>query len=217
MTAKPPSRSATEVLDHLVYATPDLERTIEEFAQRFGVRASTGGQHVGMGTRNALLALGPRSYLEIAGADSSQPTPAAPRWFGIDSLDAPRLVTWAAHGASLETFQASAASDGVAVGELTAGSRERPDGVTLRWTNTSPRAMLADGLAPFFIDWESSPHPAASAASGLTIVELRAEHPDPGYVTRTLVALGIDLRVDHADVPALVAILRGPNGDIELR
>jgi Glyoxalase-like domain len=109
MTAHLPSRTALEMLDHLVLATPDLDRTVDDVERRFGVRASAGGQHRGMGTRNALLSLGERTYLEIVGPDATQPPPPMPRWFGIDTLQAPRLVTWAAHGTSLDALRERAA------------------------------------------------------------------------------------------------------------
>jgi dipeptidyl aminopeptidase/acylaminoacyl peptidase len=48
-------------VDHLVYITPDLNRGIEEIEKLLGVRATPGGQHIGYGTRNALIALGPNA------------------------------------------------------------------------------------------------------------------------------------------------------------
>jgi hypothetical protein len=72
-------------VDHLVYATPDLERGIREIESQLGIRASPGGQHPGRGTRNALVALGPSAYLEIIGPDVEQPAPAGHRWFAVDA------------------------------------------------------------------------------------------------------------------------------------
>ena len=85
-------------IDHLVYATPDLDLGVKTIETILGVRATPGGQHPGMGTRNALAALGPASYLEIIGPDPDQPKPTSPRRFGLDELTAPRLTTWVANG-----------------------------------------------------------------------------------------------------------------------
>src|SRR5712671_2109710 len=137
-------RAAEGVLaqvDHLVYATPDLQLGIETAEKLFGVRATPGGQHPGQGTRNALIGLGPASYLEIIGPDPDQPKPAGPRRFGIDDLRAPHLLTWVAKGKSLEAFASAAKATpngGVDLGAVIPGSRKRPDGVVLSWTYTDP-------------------------------------------------------------------------------
>ena len=64
------------LIDHLVYATPDLDLGIDTIERLLGVRATPGGQHLGAGTRNALVALGPGTYLEIVGPDpANSPNP----------------------------------------------------------------------------------------------------------------------------------------------
>jgi hypothetical protein len=204
-------------VDHLVYATPDLARGVDELAQLLGVRATPGGQHPGLGTRNALIALGPDSYIEIVAPDPEQPTPSTPRWFGIDDLTHSKLVTWAAKGTHLEELRATAARSGIPVGAVARGGRRRPDGVELAWQLTDPRASIADGIVPFFIDWGASRHPATSAAKGAALISLRAEHPDALDVRRMLLLLELPITVGPATSTALVATIDCPRGRVELR
>jgi hypothetical protein len=204
-------------VDHLVYATPDLKLGIDAIEKLLGIRATPGGQHPGRGTRNALVALGPVTYLEIVGPDPEQSKPATPRTFGIDDLTGPRLVAWAAREPDLERLAADAARNGVTLGPVGSGSRKRPDGVLLSWRYTSPATVLGDGLVPFFIDWGKSPHPAQTAAPGASLVGLRAEHPEPQRVQQLLRQLGLDLPVTPGPAPVLIATVDSPKGRVELR
>jgi hypothetical protein len=204
-------------VDHLVYATPELALGIETAERLFGVRATPGGQHPGEGTRNALIALGPTSYFEIIGPDPDQPKPARGRRFGIDEITAPRLTTWVAKGRSLDRFAADAKAHGVDLGAVIPGSRKRPDGVVLSWTYTDPRVVLADRLVPYLIDWGPSPHPSATAAKGVTLISLQAEHPDAARVQAMLKHLGLDLVVTQGPKPSLIATFNAPKGQVVLR
>lgn len=212
----PPS-VLTDRIDHLVYATPDLDDTCAELEGLLGVRASVGGQHRGRGTRNALIAIGATCYLEIIGPDPEQASLSTPRWFEIDALTAPRLVTWAAAATNLPQLVVDAAGRSVQLGSVDHGRRQRPDGVVLTWQLTDPGAMLADGLVPFFIDWGASPHPASTAVTGPRLVELRGEHPDPQTASDLLATLGIAMSVDTAARASLVATLQTDSGLVHLR
>jgi len=212
-----PPQDLLATVDHLVYATPDLELGIQTIEKLTGVRASAGGQHPGLGTRNALVALGPSTYLEIIGPDPEQPKPDGPRRFGIDQLKAPRLLTWVAKGTELAPFVNRARANGVHLGDVMSGSRKRPDGVVLSWRYTDPNVVLEDRLVPYFIDWGTSPHPAMTAAPGLSLRALSAEHPEPERMARILKQLGLDLPVRRGAKPSLIATIEGPKGRIELR
>ncbi len=222
MTIRMTAASVAEVdlkakLDHIIYATPNLQAGIDRLEQMLGVRATPGGQHPGQGTRNALIALSPTSYIEIIGPDPDQPKPAEPRRFRIDELTTPTLVTWAAKSDDLDRVVRDAAPNGVMLGAIINGSRKRPDGVVLSWRYTDPRTVIADRLVPFFIDWGTSPHPAQSAAKGVSLVSLRAEHPEPDRVRDLLEKLGFALPVARAAHAALIATVDSPKGRVELR
>jgi hypothetical protein len=204
-------------IDHLVYAVSDLEAGIRDLEQRLGVRATPGGSHRGLGTRNALLALGPDVYLEIIGPDPDQAEPSRPRPFGVDALQAGRLVTWAVKASDLERRVERARSAGFDPGEVRAMSRDRPDGVRLEWRLTLRAEPAGNGLVPFLIDWGATPSPASTAARGCRLIALRAEHAQCAAVAALLYALDVELAVDPAPAVALVAILDTPRGRVELR
>ena len=204
-------------LDHLVYAAPDLAAAVDELAARTGVRATPGGRHVGLGTHNALLALGPDTYLEIIAPDPDQPPPAMPRPFGLDRVTAPRLVTWARKAPGIEAHVAAARAAAYDPGVVMSMSRARPDGVRLAWRLTLTPRLPGDGLVPFLIDWGGTPHPAASAAAGCRLLELRAEHPEPQVIRPLLKAVNAELVLSVGPAPALIATLETPLGRLELR
>jgi hypothetical protein len=209
--------SLTERVDHLVYAAPDLAAGIEKVEKLLGVRAVPGGQHPGAGTRNALIRLGELTYLEIIGPDPDQAKPDQPRRFGIDELKAPRLVTWAAKSTDLAALVQNAKRHGVDLGQVQPGSRRRPDGVLLSWRLTASPSFIADGIVPFFIDWGSTQHPATTLPKGCMLVALRAEHPNAERVRAMLSGIRVNLPVGAGSTPALVATIRTPRGEVELR
>jgi hypothetical protein len=217
VTTRPHVLALLSSVDHLVYATPDLERGIREVESLLGVRATAGGQHPGRGTRNAVIALGPAAYLEIIGPDPDQATPTSPRWFGIDNLERSTLVTWAAKTDDVDRAHRVAVANGIPIGEVRSGSRRRSDGILLSWRLTEPANDKDNGVIPFFIDWGASPHPSQTSAQGAMLTELRAEHPDSERVQRSLRMLGLHMAVTLGPRPALIAIVDGRHGHVELR
>ena len=203
-------------VDHLVWCVPDLDSGISTLEGMTGVRAAPGGSHPGVGTHNALLSLGARSYIEIIAPDPAQDAHRSPRVFRLDEIDKPTLVTWSAASASLRDLAGVSFDDGQRLGEARSMSRLRPDGIELHWTMTDPYAEVDQGLVPFLIDWADSPHPGESAPTGLSLLALEAWHPQPDAVNVKLSRLGIDLRAGFSDEPRLVALLESPAGRVAL-
>ncbi len=204
------------MIDHLVYAVPDLQEGVDEMERRLGVRAAPGGRHPNLGTHNALLSLGADCYLELIAAEPAQPPPNRPRPFGLDTLREPGLVTWAVKAEDIVTRVAAARRAGYDPGSVISMGRDAPDGTRLRWRLTFPDQPRGDGLVPFLIDWGGAPHPAGAAPAGCALASLRAEHPRPDDVLPMLRALEVDLDLAEGPAPALIATLHTPAGEVIL-
>ena len=204
------------MLDHIVYAVPDLERGVNDIERQVRVRPVSGGTHAGGLTHNALLSLGAGSYLEIIAPvhGSEAPTGALP--FGLETLTEPRLVTWAVAVDDIERRIEAARLAGYDPGERMAGGRDLPDGSRLTWQLAVRAEPAGDGIVPFLIHWLSEPHPSGTAPEGCQFVALRAEHPKPESALRVLRALAVELDVNEGAAPRLIATLETPSGRVEL-
>lgn len=203
------------LIDHLIYADPDLDAAVASMHRRFGVEATGGGQHPGRGTHNKLLALGPRTYLELVAPDPGQPEPSTPRPYGVEGVTAGGLVGWAVAVEDIDAARVHARSHGFDPGPVIDGHREDATGRLLHWRATA-NAEVA-GVIPFLINWGDTRHPAVDAPVGLSLSSLSVEHPRPSEIGAALAAMGLDVEVRRAPRPALVARIGSPNGESELR
>ena len=214
--AAPPDVAA----DHLIVGAASLRAGIEWAENRLGVRAQAGGQHVTMGTHNALFGLGPRLFLEIIAIDPAATAPTRPRWFDLVEprmrarlIESPALIHWVARSRDLE---ADAAQSSVDLGTITPLCR---GDYTWRLTIPADGHLPERGLVPTLIQWSDHRHPAdALPDAGLRLVALAGEHPDPAPVRRALIALGVGdtLKVTYGRTPRLAAMLRTPRGTVTL-
>jgi len=170
-----------------------------------------------MGTRNAVLSLGQRRYLEIIAPDPKQEKIDAPRLNSLKMLKAPTLVGWAAHPGNLEEFVKRIHEQGIGIGGPFPGSRVRPDGRVLKWKT----AALNDdrgGLIPFFIEWDKdSVHPASDAPGGCRLESFTVAGTDPEALAVEFRQLGINVAVQRSAKQELRATIAGPKGGMELR
>jgi hypothetical protein len=207
----------TARVDHLVLACADLAQGARFVRERLGVEPQPGGRHLLMGTHNALLKLGARSYLELIALD---PEGAAqrPRWFGLDTeavrarmAAAPFLLTWVAACGDLE----AAARRDARFGEVIAASRG-----AFSWRITVPAdgSLGCDGVLPSLIQWHGDAHPCDGLADrGCALRELVLRHPSAPSLRRLFDGLGLDGAVRVEEGPAaIVARLDTPRGVVEL-
>lgn len=205
------------MVDHLVYAVADLGEGMDDIGRRLGVVPTAGGRHPGAGTHNALVGLGPATYLEIIAREAGVPAPSGPLPFGLAGGGLPRLAGWALATADIEASVRRAREIGFDPGEIESMSRIDPSGTELKWRLTRPIGGPDRGLIPFLIDWGATEHPAARARHGCRLVRISGEHPDTARIMGAVAALGGALDVRPAVHPSLVAVIEGPAGSIELR
>ena len=198
------------MLDHLVFAGPNLADAVAQVTELTGVVPVRGGAHEGRGTANYLAGLGRDAYLEIIGPDPEQPEPGQPRPFGIDGLTEAKLVTWAVHPADLDSAIKIARGNGYEPGEPAEMSRRTADGELLTWRLT-PQGGL-DGLAPFLIDWGTTAHPTSRDLPVIPLLMMTGVHPDPAAVRKVTAALGLEFLVRKDKTPGLVAVLTDTSG-----
>jgi catechol 2,3-dioxygenase-like lactoylglutathione lyase family enzyme len=201
--------------DHVQLACNDLDKGIAFVEGRTGVKAAFGGVHPGRGSRNALLKLGERRYLEILAPDPAQDRTLDVR--GLYKIDSPRLLEWVAHVDDLDPLIRALAAAHIESKPVFPGSRKRPDGKMLRW-----RALnLQDnrgGLLPFFIEWSAdSAHPAADSPAGCELTSFAVIDPEPASLRATFGTLRLeDVQVEAGPRPRLRALVKGPKGTLEL-
>ncbi len=117
------------LLDHIILGCNDLDKGIEFVQEGTGVLAAIGGVHPGRGTRNALLSLGERRYLEIIAPDPAQSEIA--HFPQIRSMTDPRLIGWAVHPPDICAVAKQLRENKVEFKGPDDGSRKRPDGHVL--------------------------------------------------------------------------------------
>jgi hypothetical protein len=189
------------VLDHILLGCNNLDLGIA-FVEKH------------TGTRNALLSLGEKHYLEIIALDPLQS--GAPDPYGLAKLIEPRLVGWAAHRGDLNAFATRLRDASIAFEGPNAGSRKRPDGRLLRWKTLNLKDDR-DGLLPFFIEWSADTvHPSADSPAGCRIVHFSLSTFNVVEIIRLCTQLGLDVKIETVGKPYLRATIAGPKGELAL-
>jgi len=202
-------------IDHIVITAPSLEVGVEYVRQTLGVSPQAGGEHLRMGTHNAVLKLGEKLYLEVIAINPNAPQPDRPRWFRLDAPDASepiRLATWIAR---TNDIYAAATASPIPLGEVEPMSRGQ-----MNWLITLPAdgSLPLQGIAPTLIQWPPGVHPADRLPeSGCSLVSLEGFHPEAEKVISMLEAIGFAGNFHISPLPPdqrpyLVAHIQTPEG-----
>jgi hypothetical protein len=208
----------TSVVDHLLLGISDLDRGIDWVEKMTDVRPAIGGVHPGMGTRNALLSLGGKTYLEVIAPDPKQ----SEFKFEIDlkKMTEPYLITWAAKSGDMDALAKRAKEHSFEIFGPRDGSRARPDGKILKWRTLAIANQFGNKSIesfPFFIQWSAdSLHPSQDSPKGCELESFEIEHPKASELQDAFSKLAIEIKVREAKSIRLVATIKTPKGNITL-
>jgi len=195
-----------------MYAVASLDEGMEWAADTFGAPAAYGGEHVGLGTRNALLSLG-STYREIIAPDPAQ-SQEGNAGAQFANLTSGGMVTWAAEG-DLNAITQALESAGVSTQDPNRTQRKTESGDLLVWDLLFPIRSLHGGHMPFFIDWLECANPKDTNPVGGEFRALVITTPDADDLTGTLCVIDLDIAVS-AGPPGLSVTIDSPRGEVVL-
>jgi hypothetical protein len=159
-------------LDHLSFAAgPDgLAATTAELGAALGADFLDGGVHPRFGTRNMILPLANRQYLEVVEVlDHPASDKAA---FGqVVRERSQKGGGWMAWCVTVEEMSEVERRIGR---HAVPGNRRRPDGFNLEWRQIGTSSTKADPQLPYVTCWDIDPseHPSQMAPSDITLTAL---------------------------------------------
>lgn len=202
-------------VDHIVYAVPDLDTATDALSGQLGITPIAGGEHPSLGTRNTLLSLGGRQYLEIIGPvpGSSEIKPFAA---SLANSTGPDILTFAVESNDLEEVVRVAEELGLAHSGITDGARRTLDGATLTYRAVQVVSEEFRGLVPFFIDWGATPHPGTTSPQGARLAEITAVHPKAKELAALYGRFGIKVPVESGAHAAILARIESGSRSVVL-
>ena len=169
-------------VDHVSYAAESggLRETAARLSDALGVEAVDGGIHPRFGTRNMVLPLADRRYVEVVEVLDHPASDKAPFGQAVRARSAlgGGWLGWVVAVDDIAKVEARLGRESVQ------GNRHRPDGFELRWRQIGVKGLQADPQLPFFIQWESpeEQHPSAGATGEVRLGTLEIAG-DPNRVS----------------------------------
>jgi hypothetical protein len=202
-------------LDHFVYTVPSLQAGTRAISDALGIELTPGGAHTTADTANTLASLGQGVYLEVLGPNPAKGRGELKDLGGEIARDAwPDIPTFAVASNDLAAAAARVGALGLVSETLETNSRRTPDGQLLTWQGMYVYSPEYLGLAPFLINWGSTPHPSSTVVRGIQLASVYVTHPRPEPLREIYAALGVRVPVLAGSRPGMFAHLR--HGEREL-
>jgi hypothetical protein len=150
-------------VDHVIFAAgpAGLDADADRLAALLGAAAVPGGRHPGWGTRNVLIPLAGRAYLEVVEV-VERPVALGTAFGSAVAARSDAGGGWVGWVVAVDDVAGSSVRLGR---EVASGHRRRPDGVELRWRTLGVDVLVTDPELPFLISWDvpDGLHPASGA------------------------------------------------------
>ncbi|GAA3284997.1 hypothetical protein GCM10020260_16680 [Nesterenkonia halobia] len=160
-------------LDHVSYAVgPDgMDATVDRIVSALGVERVRGGIHPRFGTRNAIIPLANRQYLEVVEVLDHPSADKAP--FGQAVRNRSQVgggwMGWCVTVDDLAPFEERLGRRAVP------GNRKFPDGQELTWRQIGIKGLIADPQVPYLLRWDDGTedlHPSQAYEPEAELVRL---------------------------------------------
>ena len=208
--------------DHLMHWVPDLDVATRDY-QSLGFTIQPGGEHPGVGTRNAAWRVDAR-YVELITVHDERVARAGfgPAWPAIDATlrAGGGALAFAIIVDDVAATVTQLRSRGVSVEDEQTGSIQQPDGSTVSWA----LSFISEGpsWAPFLISYGASVSEWRTRFEGFPIdpwsldqivVEVSEPAVDAAWLARVLGLSVINIDEDTMGVPlpgCSITLVRGP-------
>lgn len=209
--------STTREIDHIVYAVPDLDQTLQDFQAKTGIFPVFGGYHKNQGTKNALVNIGNGAYLELIAIDQENTAIGPPRWMGVDLIAEAQVTRWSLKSDQLAQDSKALRAFDDHMGVIEGGQRKTAHGDLLSWMMILPLAEPAVEIAPFVTNWgTNSIHPTQNLPQVFPLLDIQFYHPDPASLSVLWRQLGLSYPIQQGSTPQIKIVLDSPKGRVEL-
>jgi hypothetical protein len=209
-------------LDHLSYAAgPEgLAACVQRIGAKLGAAFTDGGLHPSFGTRNFILPLGERCYLEVVGALDHPATDRAPFGRAVKARGKAGggWLAWVVAVPDIAAYE-------MRLGRPAArGHRRRPDGFDLLWRQIGVNDVAEDPQLPFFVQWDSDAehHPSEpGSAIRLRRLEISGDEPTVDAYLGTsarqpLDGIEVEWLSPDGDTGLIAAVFDTPRGEVRV-
>jgi len=204
-------------IDHIVYGVPDIGKEIDHLHSKLGIRPVLGGKHITKGTKNALVSLGDRCYLEILARDEENKDFVGERWMGMDRITRPKIIRWSVGSSDLKKDSEILQSYDTDYARVERGSREIKNQQQLQWQMILPVDKPMIDVVPFVTDWsDSAGHPAESLEKSCVLKKLILYFPTNKSIEKLLGALQVKVEIITSDEIRIEALIETPKGIVVL-